>query len=218
MLKTLAWKESRELLPLVALVLAVQVYLVASPKELQYLVSESSGRIPFLPSDTTCQLVFIFGGTAAVAIGLWQTLWEASRGTFQFLFHRPITRQSAVLTKLAIGWLACVALTAAPILFHALYAARPGTHASPFHWTMTLWAWQLCLSMPLIYLGAFLSGLRPGRILGSRFWPLAAGPLTLVLVQVYWPNSAAVVVAALVAQGVFVFVILHVAATRDYSS
>jgi hypothetical protein len=217
MLKMLAWKEARELLPLVALVLAVQVYLVASPPDLQYLVRESSGQIPFLPSDTAWQLVFIFGGTAAVAIGLWQTLWEATRGTFQFLFHRPITRRSAMLTKLGIGWLACVGLTAVPILFHALYAAMPGKHASPFHWTMTLWAWQLCLTMPLIYLGAFLSGLRPGRVFGSRFWPLAAGPLVLVLIQVYWPGPAAAVAAALVAQVVFLYVILHVAATRDYS-
>ena len=39
---------------------------------------------------------------------------------------------------------------------------------------MTAWAWQLWLCMPLVYLGAFLSGIRPARWFGTRLMPLVA--------------------------------------------
>ena len=40
---------------------------------------------------------------------------------------------------------------------------------------MTVPAFQIWLLMPLVYLGAFASGIRPARWFGSRLLPLVGG-------------------------------------------
>ena len=84
---------------------------------------------------------------------------------------------------------------------------------------------QLCFSIPILYFGAFLSGLRPGRWYGTQFLPLFAGILLYVVLQVvdgelltgsswYWsPMLFAGPVVAIA----FVESILHVCRTRDFS-
>lgn len=226
MLKTLVWKESRELLPLVAFALLVQFYFVAAPANLQYLLMLSPVRlveppqvIPFV-SDAVSSALFAVAGLFAIAVGLWQTMWESSRGTFQFLLHRPARRGAFFAAKLAIGIALCLLVTCLPLVFYALWAATPGNHASPFRWSMTSWAWQLCLQLPLVYLAAFLSGLRPARLWGSRFFPLTAGLLGLLAMEVLAAGlnlPLVAMIAGLALETVFVLVILYVAATRDYS-
>jgi hypothetical protein len=226
MLKTLVWKESRELLPLVAFALLLQSYFVAAPANLQYLLMLSPVRlveppqvIPFV-SDAVSSALFAVAGMFAVAVGLWQTMWESSRGTFQFLLHRPARRGAIFGAKLATGITVCLLVVCLPLVFYALWAATPGKHASPFHWSMTSWAWELCLLLPLVYLGAFLSGLRPARLCGSRFFPLAASLLAVVLMEALALGRGlplVAMIAGLALETVFVLVILYVAATRDYS-
>lgn len=226
MLKTLTWKESRELLPLVVFALLLQFYFVAAPDNLQYLLMLSPVRlpdsretIPFV-SDAVSSALFAVAGLFAVAVGLWQTWWESSRGTFQFLLHRPATRSAIFGAKLAVGIAFCLLVVCLPVLCYALWAATPGKHASPFSWSMTTWAWQLCLQMPLVYLGAFLSGLRPARLWGSRFFPLAGSLVALLGMEVLALGLAlpiVAIVAGLVLEAVFVLAILYVAITRDYS-
>jgi hypothetical protein len=217
MLKPVAWKESRELLPLVALALAAQLYILGAPADLQFLFNQSSAAIPFL-GDTPETFVFVVAGCAGFVMGLWQTVWEDGRGTYQFLLHRPASRRAIFGTKLLVGLLATVVICVLPMAIYALWAATPGTHASPFRWSMTTWVWQLSARMPLVYLGAFLSGLRPGNWFGSRLFPLAAAVLILfglAILAVRWPLvSLAVCMAALAA---FIAAIFSVGQTRDYS-
>ena len=56
----------------------------------------------------------------------------------------------------------------------AVWAATPGTHASPFEWSMTVPIWIGWFAMTILYLGAFHTVVRPGRWYRSRLLPLAA--------------------------------------------
>jgi hypothetical protein len=81
---------------------------------------------------------------------------------------------------------------------------------------MTAFAWRLCFLMPLLYLGAFLSGLRPARWHGTRFVPLAAcGLLTAYLSTstLWWQLGLPL---AILAYAGLVVAICHVARVRDY--
>ncbi len=217
MLKTLTWKEARELLPLVALALVAQGLLLVAASGLSIVPVVTSNRvIPFVDHSLGNMLLYV-GGIAGLAIGLWQTLWESGRGTFQFLLHRPVERASVFTVKLAVGIAMTLLISGLPILAYALWAALPGTHASPFFWSMTTWAWLTWFRLPVVYLGAFLSGLRPGRWFGSRALPLGAAVLAYLalIATVQWPWAS--LLTTLAVEACFVLVIYRVAATRDYS-
>ena len=159
MLKALAWKELRELLPVVAVVALLQAFQISVATGIQLgFMSEairnyihSIDSIPFV-SDQLCVWISTISAAAAVAVGLWQTTWESGRGTFQYLLHRPVQRGVIIGTKLLLGGLLCLVLAIAPVLCYALWASTPGTHASPFFWSMTAGPWQFCMIVPLIYL------------------------------------------------------------------
>ena len=119
----------------------------------------NSGTIPFI-NDTLCGYLFVVTCILAIVVGLRQTLWESSRGTFHFLLHRPARRDAIFGVKLLVGEAACLAISLLPVACYALWATAPGTHASPFAWSMSGWAWRMSFEMPVVYLGAFLSGLR----------------------------------------------------------
>lgn len=218
MLKALAWKESRELAPFIVLASLVQLFLVATATGNRTgLLAQNHGVIPFI-NDSMLWWMFCVAGIATSIMALWQTWWESSRGTFLFLLHRPASRVAIISMKLAIGVAILLALSVLPVLVYSLWAAAPGTHASPFEWSMTAFAWRLCAAMPLVYLGAFLSGLRPARWYGSRFFPLFSSLFLLIVcmsVSYSWPALA--MLASLALQICYVVVILHVAATRDFS-
>ena len=218
MLITLARKEFRELLPLIILGVILELYLActATGMRLGFFEENSMGAIPFV-SDQTSLLFFYASGGIALALALWQTMLESTRGTFQFLLHRPLERRAIFGTKLAVGGAACLFVAALPVLCYSLWAATPGTHASPFQWSMTAWAWQMCLQMPLVYLGAFLSGLRPGHWFGTRFLPLAASVSALTALQLISAWPWAILLACVAAEAGFVLVILSVGKSRDFS-
>ncbi len=87
---------------------------------------------------------------------------------------------------------------------------------------MTESAWRFCFGMPLLYLGAFLSGLRPARWYGTRLLPLvgagafAALLLLLPVALVVRLPSSIFIPVLLGAYGLFVVSICHVARVRDY--
>jgi ABC-type transport system involved in multi-copper enzyme maturation permease subunit len=218
MYKALATKELRETLGILVLALLAYLYFVSDAAGLSLLpwVSVQSQEIPFV-GDAFRWSFAIVSGIFAVALGLRQTAWEDVAGTWQFLLHRPIARRRIIAAKLIFGAGAYLAVAALPILLYAWWAATPGTHASPFYWSMTSPTWQLWLSIGLLYLGAFLAGLRPGRWFGTRLAPLAAaGALVLLIVLLPWwwifGLAAVLLVAALLLAN-----ILHVAQTRDYA-
>jgi ABC-type transport system involved in multi-copper enzyme maturation permease subunit len=214
MLKTLAWKETRELAPLAALILIVES-----------LVATAAGTgIPLTPwtyapegipfyTDATSKLMLWAGGLAAAVLGLAQTTRESSRDTFVFLLHRPISRDAVFGTKLAVGATVYAIACGLPLGIYTTWAATPGTHSSPFLWSMAAPMWVVWAELVVLYLGGFLSGLRPGRWFGTRSFPLAGSLLIFVLLQ--FPTSISLPVCALVCAGL-VLAILTVAETRDY--
>ena len=116
------------------------------------------------------------------------TLWQSCC----FVLHRPANRRLIYGIKLLVGLAAYLACAVIPVLLYALWAATPRTHASPFEWSMTSNAWFGWISMATIYLGAFLSGIRPAAWIGTRLAPLAgaASILMLAAAMVQWFPAA----------------------------
>jgi hypothetical protein len=225
MLKVLTWKELRELAPLILLAALAQIHFLSLamgvslvPLLPMFFALSPQHPIPFV-SDLTCTWMLIVAGLLACGIGLWQTMREGSAGTYLFLLHRPRRREVIFAAKLTIGVTVCLVASALPVLIYALWAAVPGHHASPFEWSMTRTVWGVVPKMPLVYLGAFLSGVRPGRLFGSRFLPLAAGATAIVMLHVLSLISGLpglTLMLCLLLEACFVHVILDVAATRDF--
>jgi hypothetical protein len=206
--------------PLVALALVVQLYLLGAAfglPILPYFVTR--GVIPFI-QDMPSVLLLMVGGLAAAVLGLWQTTREESRGTFLFLLHRPVSQKTIFGMKLLVGIAGYLLIAAVPLGWYTLWAATPGTHASPFFWWMAAPSWGVLAQMPLIYLGGFLSGLRPGRWLGSRLLPLFGTLLAWAFAQSLWLLVGSLLAEALalaLVAACLLLAIWHVAATRDYS-
>jgi hypothetical protein len=110
-------------------------------------------------------------------------------GTYPFLFHRPATRRWLIGMKLLTGTVVYLACVAAPIVCYGLWAATPGTHASPFEWSMTVPSWTMAFGMTALYLGAFLTGIRPGRWSRSRLLPLAGAAGAVFILFVIFENG-----------------------------
>lgn len=216
MLKMLVWKESRELLPLVVLAFVGQGLYLLSTRVSYFGTYNDQGVIPFI-DDWLPTWMLVIGSVAAVGLGFWQISAELSRGTFLFLLHRPVDRTAIFTIKLLVGIGLTLLIAGLPLLGYSWWAASPGTHASPFFWSMTTGMWLGWFGVPLFYLGAFLSGLRPGRWLGSRAFPLGASLLAFVMVFAlgFWPVIA--LVATLLLEACFLLCICFVAATRDFS-
>ena len=90
--------------------------------------------------------------------------------------------------------------------------ARPGIAVK----LLTQPAWRLCFMLPLVYFGAFLSGLRPARWFGTRLLPLAAaGFFVWFVMSIPWwgPRWA----LAVCLYGLLTANIFYVARTRDYA-
>jgi ABC-type transport system involved in multi-copper enzyme maturation permease subunit len=226
MILTLVKKELREMRAFAALALILYlVYLIKltgkQGRLLASLLSFAPGMgggpadVPFV-QDGFESILFFIGGALAIALGFRQSAWEPSQGTVQYLLHLPLTRRAIFLTKFATGIGLLLACTLAPILAYATWAATPGTHPGPFAWSMTGPAFRLWLILPLVYLGAFASGIRPARWFGSRLLPLlAVGPLAVLVYAVsqWWLMGLPILCLATAA---FVSTIHWETETRDF--
>jgi hypothetical protein len=220
-MKALALKELREVVGIAAVALAGYLALVVSlmgAKVFYWVPGMPSGTtgVPFADGDFTGFFTWV-SVAFATALGFRQSTWESARGTFLFLLHRPVSRRAIFLTKLATGAGVFLLGASLPIVLYALWAAVPGHHPSPFAWSMTGPAWRLAFLMPLLYLGAVLSGLRPARWFGTRLLPLAASATFLVLLNVlpwWWYFSFPLVILL---YGLLVANICFVARVRDYA-
>lgn len=171
--------------------------------------------VPFVQGNFSSMLFFI-GAALAIAMGFRQSAWEPSQGTVLYLLHLPLTRRAIFLTKLSTGIGLLLACTLLPILIYATWASMPGTHPGPFEWSMTVPAFEVWLLLPLVYLGAFASGIRPARWFGSRLLPLLSVALTgtlLAMVSQWWLIAFPLLVLVAV---VLLSDILWEAETRDY--
>ncbi len=142
--------------------------------------------VPFFNQDLMLQLALV-GTGLAIVLASWQTWGESLCRTWNFLLHRPVRRNTIIRSKLAIGLTLLLAGTGLPLLFYALWAARPGNHANPFQWWMVLPMLRIWFATTVIYLGVFLCGVREARWVGSRFWPLV--PAGMILFVQYMSAS-----------------------------
>jgi hypothetical protein len=218
-MRALALKELREVFGIAAVGLGCYLALAVSAMGALVFV-----WVPGMPGTEEVPFTGDFKGSFdflsvlfAIALGFRQSAWESSRGTYLFLLHRPLRRDAVFLTKLAVGAGVLLCCGSVPVVLYAAWAAVPGHHAGPFEWSMTGAVWRVLFLTPLVYLGAFLSGLRPARWFGTRLLPLAAALGLLVLVNSlpwWWYLSfplALVLYAALAANVCFV------ARVRDYA-
>lgn len=218
MARAIVFKELRESAALVAVAALLALYFLAemtgwrlNPFANYYTRLET---IPFV-SDSLYNAVAFVGAGLAIALGLKQSAWEQHNGTYLFLLHRPISRSRLFRLKIAVGAVVSVAVPLLMVLAYALWASTPGAHDAPFRWSMTLPAWAGCLSLVVVYLGAFASGLRPARWFGTRLLPLAVGGLATIFFNtptpVVWSLPILLAAAAALA-GTIAYEIQH----RDF--
>jgi hypothetical protein len=220
-MQTLAFKELRELRGIAAAALGCYLALVLNLTGAKVLggfpgIARGTEEVPFTGSDFVSPFSVV-SGLLAIALGFRQSAAESAAGTFLFLLHRPLPRNEIMLIKLASGLVVFFACASVPILVYGVWAAIPGHHPSPFEWSMTAPAWRSALLASLLYLGAFLSGLRPASWFGTRLLPLAAsGFMILLLTSIAWWWWFSLPVVAVV-YGVLVVTVLYVAMERDYA-
>jgi hypothetical protein len=218
MIKALVIKELREVYWIAALALAVYLVVVSGligVQPIEYFITAGRYQAPFA-SDAFASLFGMISAGFAVVLGLRQSVWEGWQGLYQFLLHRPLRRDTIFLTKLATGAGLLLLCAAVPFLWYLIWAATPRHHPSPFEWSMTERAVRVYLTMPLLYLSAFLSGLRPAHWFGTRLLPLGAGLGFVILLVFALPWWLALPLAVLV-YGVLVSAICYVGRTRDYA-
>ena len=233
MVRALAIKELREIGWIVGIGVAAYALLIGmavSPS-----LEQSFTSVPGL--STVAKLLFGAGGSRTIpfvsdgftpaygwisallvlALGYRQSVGESLGNTYGFLLHRPMSHKTVLVTKMALGVGLFLAFAAMPVAVYAWWAATPGTHASPFEWSMTHLTWKVWIAMPVLYLGAFLSGIRPGKWRGTRLTPLVA-VLVAVLAAInvpWWPASGLPILV--LATILLVTSILWIGETRDFS-
>ncbi len=176
MLKALVIKELRESAGIVALAVLGAIYVLGEMTGTPVVPWQHrvNYAYPFANDSLSFNFWLVAGGLA-IALGLRQTAWELGQGTYFFLLHRPIPRGRIFALKLLIGSGLAMVLSAALVLIYAWWAMTPGHVAAPIEWSMTRSAWIRWIAVLPLYIGAFLSGIRPGRWFGTRLVPLVAG-------------------------------------------
>ena len=219
MLKALVLKELRETAWIALVGLLADLAFVANCAGypiFPWSVNRYVDGIPFVDSSFLSTFCFVSIGLA-VALGLRQTAVESGRGTWLFLLHRPVSMPRLLAAKLVVGgglYLICGLIA---ILSYAAWAAAPGNHASPFRWWMTADSWKAWGLITIIYLAAFLSGIRPAHWFGTRLLPLAAGGVlaALLVFPMFWPLLG--IVAFVLVAACLIGLIHFTARTRDFS-
>jgi ABC-type transport system involved in multi-copper enzyme maturation permease subunit len=222
MIRAIVGKELRQLALILVLALGLYLSIVSvltglGPlANLRFVVARTQ-NVPFLDSQFAMSLA-LWTFLLAVVLGFRQSLGESRSGTYLFLLHRPCSRSAIFGTKLAVGVVAVLLLSALPILLYAWWAATPGNIPAPFEWSMTVPAWRLWASLPLLYLGAFLSGLRPAHWFGTRLLPLVGAIVAAMMYHAFGslPWGLGFVYLALM-YGLLLVAIRFVGDTRDYS-
>src|SRR5205807_1856462 len=127
----------REVFPLALLGLAVQLVLVTALVGLKpvatWLPLASLG-VPFQEQVVTAPFATV-GVVFTLLLGFRQSAWEAGQGTYKFLLHRPIRRETIFLVKLGTGAGVYLVCTLVPLLLYAYWASIPGHYPGPFEWS-----------------------------------------------------------------------------------
>jgi ABC-type transport system involved in multi-copper enzyme maturation permease subunit len=186
MLKSLVWKEFRELLPISVLAIAAEMLLIG------VLAAERAYRgivriEPRTEAEAVWPLLYIVALIYPIAAGLWQVWRENTYGNFQFLLHRPVSRNTLMGVKLICGATACALIICVPVIFFAMWIDSEVFHHQRTWITNS--AVSLCFGIGLLYVSAFLSALRPARWYGSMFFPLWVGIGVYIISQILASTS-----------------------------
>ncbi|MFM9960807.1 MAG: hypothetical protein ACKV2Q_06240 [Planctomycetaceae bacterium] len=178
-------KELRSLSRVIALALLADGWLLSELTEQSHWVR---GDIQLGPGFALAQTDWLmwFGFLLAVMasiVGLSMSLDDGLRGTWAFALFRPVSRRAYIGTKLLVGGAVTLALSVLPVVVYSVWAARPGNVAAPFRWSQLQPAIEACGWSVVVFLGAFLSGIRPAKWWWSRLWPLVT---TITLGMWFW--------------------------------
>lgn len=153
----------------------------------------------------------------AIAIGLVQNLSEDVQGTWRYVLAMPGGWRRILKLKIACGlsvWIAW-SLTVCVICLLGL-TGDPGFEGEPLS-RLADPSLRILACVPVVYLGAFLTGVRRANWLFSRLMPLG-GVLMCWFLMLYLPNWW--IIAPLVTAGfgaLLVSLIYHMASARDFA-
>ena len=170
---------------------------------------------------------FVSAGFAG-SLGLVMSLNDGVRGMWAFVLYRPISRRKYIGAKLLVGSCLTVAMVGIPALVFLWWSSIPGSLPMPFDWSFAQPAFESIGWAVVVFLGGFLSGIRPASWWWSRLWPLGA---TVILGLWFWwlgsmPNQLPASLTPTVAQywglcviaaGMLVTSILHVVDERGFA-
>lgn len=125
----------------------------------------------------------------AGSLGLAMSLNDGVRGTWAFVLFRPISRRAYIGAKLLTGGVLTLVTVAVPVIVYLAWAATPGNLPIPFDWSFAQPVAEACGWAIVVFLGGFLSGIRPASWWWSRLWPLGA---TVILGLWLWLVSSEV--------------------------
>lgn len=184
------------------------------------------GQHPFVSPGWLLWWGFLSAGFAG-GLGLVMSLNESARGMWAFVLFRPISRRRFVGTKLLLGSVLSLLVVGIPAFVFLWWSSLLGNLPIPFDWSF---AQPACESMGwsvVVFLGGFLSGLRPASWWWSRLWPLGA---TVVLGLWLWlssfdtslpdllvPSPLQFWIVCVVTSALLVSSILHVVEERDFA-
>lgn len=221
MFKALALKELREAGWLALVAAGLHLAVVSNLIGLNLftwlpMFPEKINELPFTGTSFTGPFALV-GCVLAIALGFRQSAWEGMQGTYLFLLHRPVARSAIFATKIGVGMVLLLLVNCIPVLWFAAWAATPGNYPGPFEWRLTEPAWGWWCGFPLLYLGAFLSGIRPARWYGTRLYPLLASGMLLLVAEFLSPWWTICAGIALTSSVLFATCIRTTIFARDYS-
>jgi hypothetical protein len=220
-LKAMLVKELRECGPWALAALAISGYGVLFMIGRVWPSDRFIGTAPFV-QDGFNPFFPLIAAALAIGLGLRQTLGESIRGTYPLLLRLPAARRGLFAMKLLAGGGVYLVCMAAPILLYGAWSAVPGHVAAPFRWSITFPSWGIWLAGAVVYLGAFLTGVRPGSWWWSRLWPLFGALLIFWLacmllpapLSQWWRTTALAILALSIP--IFLISIFLAAESRDF--
>jgi len=188
MLKTIVWKECRELAPWTALALiGISLYIAYTMRQMLDLLGEGINPDPVgLIGNVYVQA----GPILAIALALLQNVPERRRDRWAFLAHRPVAWSTIFAGKAIAGIGAYLVATLVPLFGALLWIAHPGNVPAPFYWQMAQGPIDEVVSYGvLLYFAGVLIAIRPARWYGSRALPLLTAVLICIFLGKSRPNA-----------------------------
>ncbi|HSI11338.1 MAG TPA: hypothetical protein VK961_04810 [Chthoniobacter sp.] len=167
-MKTIIWKELRENLKWAAL--AILCLTLAQT----FALYQQRDNVSSIDSNVTlCSSAYLLVGLVGCVIvgaglGILQILPEQNRDRWAALLHRPISRSTLFLGKVAAGLLLYLLATLIPLLVSVVYVAMPGQFPTPFIPGMIVPAASNVALGVAFYSLALLVSLTRGRRFGRR--------------------------------------------------